>query len=71
VIGKGAFVGTNSSLVAPVKIGSGAYIGAGSVITDDVPDDAMAIERSKQSIREGGAARYREVKAKGKKPKAR
>ena len=71
VIGKGAFVGTNSSLVAPVKIGSGAYIGAGSVITDDVPDDAMAVERSKQSIREGGAARYREVKAKGKKPKAR
>jgi bifunctional UDP-N-acetylglucosamine pyrophosphorylase/glucosamine-1-phosphate N-acetyltransferase len=71
VIGKGAFVGTNSSLVAPVKIGSGAYIGAGSVITGDVPDDAMAVERSQQSIREGGAARYREVKTKGKKPKAR
>ncbi|HVX78171.1 MAG TPA: bifunctional UDP-N-acetylglucosamine diphosphorylase/glucosamine-1-phosphate N-acetyltransferase GlmU [Bradyrhizobium sp.] len=65
-IGKGAFVGTNSSLVAPVKIGSGAYIGSGSVITRDVPDDAMAIERSQQTNREGGAARYREVKTRGK-----
>src|SRR5579871_5264102 len=69
IIGTGAFVGTNSSLVAPVKIGKGAYIGSGSVITRDVPDDAMAVERSPQSIREGGAARYREVKTKGKKPK--
>jgi bifunctional UDP-N-acetylglucosamine pyrophosphorylase/glucosamine-1-phosphate N-acetyltransferase len=68
-IGKGAFVGTNSSLVAPVKIGDGAYIGSGSVITRDVPDDAMALERSPQTVREGGAARYREVKTRGKKPK--
>ncbi len=68
-IGKGAFIGTNSSLVAPVKIGAGAYIGSGSVITRDVPDDAMAVERSPQSVREGGAARYREIKTKGKKPK--
>jgi len=67
-IGKGAFVGTNSSLVAPVKIGAGAYIGSGSVITRDVPDDAMAIERSPQSTREGGAARFREIKTR-KKPK--
>jgi bifunctional UDP-N-acetylglucosamine pyrophosphorylase / glucosamine-1-phosphate N-acetyltransferase len=66
VIGKGAFVGTNSSLVAPVTIGAGAYIGSGSVITRDVPDDAMALERSPQSIREGGASRYREIKTKGK-----
>jgi bifunctional UDP-N-acetylglucosamine pyrophosphorylase/glucosamine-1-phosphate N-acetyltransferase len=70
IIGKGAFVGTNSSLVAPVKIGANAYIGSGSVITRDVPDDAMAIERSPQSIREGGATRYREIKTRGKKPKA-
>src|ERR1700674_323810 len=42
-IGAGAFVGTNTSLVAPVKIGNGAYIGSGSVITKDVPDDAMAV----------------------------
>jgi bifunctional UDP-N-acetylglucosamine pyrophosphorylase/glucosamine-1-phosphate N-acetyltransferase len=69
MIGKGAFVGTNSSLVAPVKIGAGAYIGSGSVITRDVPDDAMAVERSPQSVREGGAVRYREIKTKGKKPK--
>jgi len=69
MIGKGAFVGTNSSLVAPVKIGDGAYIGSGSVITKDVPDDAMAVERSPQNNREGGAARYREMKTRGKTPK--
>jgi bifunctional UDP-N-acetylglucosamine pyrophosphorylase / glucosamine-1-phosphate N-acetyltransferase len=68
-IGAGAFVGTNSSLVAPVKIGNRAYIGSGSVITRDVPDDAMAIERSEQTIREGGAKRYREMKTRGKPPK--
>jgi bifunctional UDP-N-acetylglucosamine pyrophosphorylase/glucosamine-1-phosphate N-acetyltransferase len=61
-IGAGAFIGTNTSLVAPVKIGSGAYIGSGSVITKDVPDNAMAVERSPQTIREGGATRYRELK---------
>jgi len=65
-IGPGAFIGTNSSLVAPVKIGSGAYIGSGSVITKDVPDDAMAVERSPQTNREGGATRYRELKTGGK-----
>ena len=69
-IGAGAFVGTNSSLVAPVKIGNGAYIGSGSVITRDVPDDAMAVERSEQNNREGGAKRYREIKTRGNKPKA-
>jgi bifunctional UDP-N-acetylglucosamine pyrophosphorylase/glucosamine-1-phosphate N-acetyltransferase len=68
-IGAGAFVGTNSSLVAPVKIGNGAYIGSGSVITKDVPDDAMAVERSPQNNRENGAKRYREMKTVGKKPK--
>jgi bifunctional UDP-N-acetylglucosamine pyrophosphorylase/glucosamine-1-phosphate N-acetyltransferase len=69
-IGAGAFVGTNSSLVAPVKIGNGAYIGSGSVITRDVPDDAMALERNEQTIREGGAKRYRELKTRGKSPKS-
>ncbi|EIG56010.1 bifunctional UDP-N-acetylglucosamine diphosphorylase/glucosamine-1-phosphate N-acetyltransferase GlmU [Bradyrhizobium sp. WSM1253] len=68
IIGQGAFVGTNSSLVAPVTIGNGAYIGSGSVITRDVPDDAMALERSPQTIREGGAARYREMKTGARKP---
>lgn len=69
LIGNGAFVGSNSSLVAPVKIGNGAYIGSGSVITKDVPDDAMAVERSAQANREGGAARYREIKTGSKQPK--
>jgi bifunctional UDP-N-acetylglucosamine pyrophosphorylase/glucosamine-1-phosphate N-acetyltransferase len=69
-IGTGAFIGTNSSLVAPVNIGNGAYIGSGSVITKDVPDDALAVERSPQTNREGGAARIREMKTRGKKPEA-
>jgi bifunctional UDP-N-acetylglucosamine pyrophosphorylase/glucosamine-1-phosphate N-acetyltransferase len=61
-IGKGAFIGTNSSLVAPVTIGDGAYIGSGSVVTKDVPADALALERAEQVIKEGWAARLREVK---------
>jgi bifunctional UDP-N-acetylglucosamine pyrophosphorylase/glucosamine-1-phosphate N-acetyltransferase len=65
-IGVGAFIGTNSSLVAPLKIGNAAYIGSGSVITRDVPDNALAVERSQQTNREGGAARYREMKTRGK-----
>jgi bifunctional UDP-N-acetylglucosamine pyrophosphorylase / glucosamine-1-phosphate N-acetyltransferase len=68
-IGAGAFVGTNSSLVAPIRIGNGAYIGSGSVITRDVPDDALALERSEQTNREGGAKRFREIKTRGKAPK--
>jgi bifunctional UDP-N-acetylglucosamine pyrophosphorylase/glucosamine-1-phosphate N-acetyltransferase len=68
-IGKGAFIGTNASLVAPVKIGDGAYVGSGSVITKDVPDDAMAVERNQQTNREGGAVRFREIRTRGKKPK--
>ncbi|WP_076859756.1 bifunctional UDP-N-acetylglucosamine diphosphorylase/glucosamine-1-phosphate N-acetyltransferase GlmU [Bradyrhizobium mercantei] len=71
LIGEGAFIGTNTSLVAPVTIGKGAYIGSGSVITKDVPDDAMALERSEQSIREGGAARYRAAKLKEKAAKGK
>jgi bifunctional UDP-N-acetylglucosamine pyrophosphorylase/glucosamine-1-phosphate N-acetyltransferase len=70
-IGSGAFIGSNSSLVAPVNIGNGAYIGSGSVITRDVPDDALAVERSQQTVREGGATRYREMKTSGKPPKGR
>jgi bifunctional UDP-N-acetylglucosamine pyrophosphorylase/glucosamine-1-phosphate N-acetyltransferase len=61
-IGAGAFVGTNSSLVAPVKIGDGAYIGSGSVITRDVPADALAIERSPQTVKDGWAKRLRDAR---------
>ena len=68
-IGAGAFVGSNSSLVAPVKIGAGAYIGSGSVITKPVPDDALAVERNDQTLREGWAKRFREAKARAKTPK--
>src|SRR5574341_1492814 len=56
-IGDGAFVGTNTSLVAPLTIGEGAYIGSGSVITKDVPPGALAVERSPQTVKEGWAAR--------------
>ncbi len=58
-IGAGAFVGSNSSLVAPIKIGAGAYVASGSVITDDVPADALAFGRSRQSTKEGRAALLR------------
>ena len=62
-IGKNAFVGSNSALVAPVKIGDGAYIGSGSVITNDVPADALAIGRGRQTVKEGWAQRVRARKA--------
>ena len=51
-IGKESFIGTNSSLVAPINIGKGAYVGAGSTITKDVPDEALAVGRGKQVIKE-------------------
>ncbi len=65
-IGAGAFIGSNSSLVAPIKIGDGAYVGSGSVVTKDVPADALAVERSEQTIKEGWAKRLRQIKAMGK-----
>lgn len=61
VIGEGAFIGSNSALVAPVTIGDGAIVGAGSVITRDVEADAMAVARGKQEARPGWAARFREA----------
>ena len=66
-VGNGAFVGSNSSLVAPVKIGDGAYIGSGSVISKDVASDALALERSTQEQRPGWAARFRAVMGRRKK----
>ncbi|MBB4189743.1 bifunctional UDP-N-acetylglucosamine diphosphorylase/glucosamine-1-phosphate N-acetyltransferase GlmU [Sinorhizobium terangae] len=73
-IGENAFVGSNSSLVAPVSIGDGALVASGSVITDDVPADAVAFGRARQEIKPGRAPilreRYETEKAARKKPKA-
>ena len=60
VVGAGAFIGSNTALVAPVTIGAGAVIGAGSVITEDVEADALAVERSEQKGISGWAKRFRE-----------
>jgi bifunctional UDP-N-acetylglucosamine pyrophosphorylase/glucosamine-1-phosphate N-acetyltransferase len=49
-IGRGAFIGSNSSLVAPVSVGDGAYVASGSVVTEDVPADALAFGRARQKI---------------------
>ena len=59
-IGAGAFIGSNSALVAPVRIGADAYVASGSVITEDVPDGALAFGRARQSTKEG---RGRELRA--------
>jgi bifunctional UDP-N-acetylglucosamine pyrophosphorylase / glucosamine-1-phosphate N-acetyltransferase len=67
VVGPGAFVGSNSSLVAPVTIGAGAYTGSGSVIVEDVPADALAIARGRQAMKDGWAKSFREEKAADKK----
>ena len=58
-IGEGAFIGSNSALVAPVAIGDGAIVAAGSVVTRDVPADALALARGRQEEKPGWAARFR------------
>ena len=63
-IGAGAFIGSNTALVAPVSIGDGAVIGAGSTITGNVPADALAVERADEKVVDGWARRYREKKQK-------
>ncbi len=60
VIGAGAFIGSNTALVAPVTVGDGAVVGAGSVITEDVEADSLAVERSEQKGIAGWARRFRE-----------
>jgi len=65
-IGKNAFIGSNSALVAPVKIGDGAYVGSGSVITHDVPAAALALARGRQVIKDGWARRLRQRGSLGK-----
>lgn len=58
-IGEGAFIGSNTALVAPVSVGDGAIVGAGSVVTRDVGTDALAVARGRQEERPGWAARFR------------
>jgi bifunctional UDP-N-acetylglucosamine pyrophosphorylase/glucosamine-1-phosphate N-acetyltransferase len=66
-IGEGAFIGSNSALVAPVTIGAGAIVAAGSVVTRDVAADALALARGKQEERAGWAARFKAAMAAKKK----
>jgi len=60
IIGAGAFIGSNTALVAPVRIGEGAIVGAGSTITEDVAADALAVARGAQQVRVGAAKRFRD-----------
>ena len=60
VVGKGAFIGSDSQIVAPVTIGEGAYVGTGTTVVNDVPDGALAIGRAKQEHQEGYGRRLRE-----------
>ena len=66
VIEEGAFIGSDSTLVAPLRVGKGAYVAAGSTITADVPPDALALGRSRQITKEGWARRRRDELAKSK-----
>jgi bifunctional UDP-N-acetylglucosamine pyrophosphorylase/glucosamine-1-phosphate N-acetyltransferase len=66
IIEEGAFIGSDATLVAPVRIGKGAYVAAGSTITEDVPADALALGRTRQITKEGWARQRREERAKAK-----
>jgi bifunctional UDP-N-acetylglucosamine pyrophosphorylase/glucosamine-1-phosphate N-acetyltransferase len=71
-IGKRVFIGSDTALVAPVRVGDGAYIGAGSVITENVPADALGLARGRQVNKRGwAAARRRELAAANKPAKSR
>ena len=60
-IGEGAFVGSNSTLVAPIDIGAGSYVAAGSVITHPVPPDALGVGRARQENKEEWANKRRKL----------
>ena len=66
-IGNGVFVGSNSSLIAPLEVGDGAVIGAGSVITKNITKDDLAVARSKQTLIPQGGKKFHETKSKNKK----
>lgn len=68
-IGNKVFIGTNSALVAPVRVGDGAYVAAGSTITDNVPSDGLAIARGRQENKLGWASKKRRELAVAEKPK--
>jgi bifunctional UDP-N-acetylglucosamine pyrophosphorylase/glucosamine-1-phosphate N-acetyltransferase len=61
-IGAGAFIGSNATLVAPIEVGADSYVGAGSVITDPVPPQALALGRGRQVVKEGWAAARKKKK---------
>jgi bifunctional UDP-N-acetylglucosamine pyrophosphorylase/glucosamine-1-phosphate N-acetyltransferase len=67
VIEDGVFIGSDSTLVAPVRIGRGSYVGAASCITEDVPADALALGRARQTVKEGWAAAKRAARKAGEK----
>jgi bifunctional UDP-N-acetylglucosamine pyrophosphorylase/glucosamine-1-phosphate N-acetyltransferase len=69
-IGNKVFIGTNSALVAPLRVGDGAYVAAGSTITENVPPDALGIARGRQEIKPGWAAKKRRELAAEKPKKA-
>jgi bifunctional UDP-N-acetylglucosamine pyrophosphorylase/glucosamine-1-phosphate N-acetyltransferase len=58
------FIGSDSTLVAPVHVGKGAYVGAASCITDDVPEDALAVARARQIVKKGWAGEKRAARKK-------
>ena len=62
IIEDGAFIGSDATLVAPVKVGRGAYVAAGSCITQDVPPDSLALGRAKQVVKEGWAKKKKQRK---------
>jgi len=59
VVGEGAFVGSNSALVAPVRIGKGSFVASGSIVTADVQDDALVLARARQEVKPGWVSRFR------------
>ena len=64
VIGDSVFIGSDSTLVAPIRVGNGSYVGAASCITEDVPEDSLAIGRSRQVVKEGWAREKRATRTK-------
>ncbi len=68
MIGEGAFIGSHATLVAPVRVGDGALVAAGSVVTHDVAADAMAVGRARQVDKPGRAATFRATRASVKRP---